>query len=54
MRRTQQKQKWKECRQKENEIIMQFSLRVRALWEEVYPKETERRFGRTSLIQNAC
>ena len=41
MRRTQQKQKWKECRQKENETIMQFSLRVRALWEEVYPKETE-------------
>lgn len=41
VRKAKQEQEWRECRQKENETINEFLIRLRALWREQKPKETE-------------
>ena len=41
VRKTLQEQEWHECKQKENETINEFVVRLRALWREQKPKETE-------------
>ena len=42
VRKARQEQEWHECKQKENETINEFLVRLRALWREQKPKETER------------
>ena len=42
IRKARQEQEWHECKQKENETINEFLVRLRALWREQKPKETER------------
>jgi hypothetical protein len=41
IRTTQQQQERYECRQRENETINEFLIRLRAIWLEQKPKETE-------------
>ena len=41
MRTARQEQEWYECRQWENESINEFLIRLRAIWFEQKPKETE-------------
>lgn len=41
IRRAKQEQLWKACQQEENETINQFVVRLRALWIEQKPNETE-------------
>ncbi|CAF3725396.1 unnamed protein product, partial [Rotaria sp. Silwood1] len=41
VRRAKQEQEWHECKQKEDETINEFLVRLRALWKEQKPKETE-------------
>lgn len=41
IRKAKQEQEWHECKQKENETINEFLVRLRALWREQKPKETE-------------
>jgi hypothetical protein len=41
IRRARQEQEWRECKQRENETISEFVVRLRALWMEQKPKETE-------------
>ena len=41
VRKAQQKQQWKECKQGNDETINEFIIRLRALWVEQYPLETE-------------
>lgn len=47
IRKARQEQEWHECKQKENETINEFLVRLRALWREQKPKETE-----ASLVQH--
>jgi hypothetical protein len=47
IRRARQEQEWRECKQNENETINQFVVRLRTLWCEQKPKETE-----TDLIRH--
>jgi hypothetical protein len=42
IRKARQEQEWHECKQKENETINEFLVRLRALWREQKPKETEK------------
>jgi hypothetical protein len=42
VRKARQEQEWHECKQKENETINEFLVRLRALWREQKPKETEK------------
>ncbi|CAF1048214.1 unnamed protein product [Didymodactylos carnosus] len=42
IRKARQEQEWDECKQKENETINEFLVRLRALWREQKPKETGR------------
>ena len=42
VRKARQEQDWHECKQKENETINEFLVRLRALWREQKPKESER------------
>jgi hypothetical protein len=42
VRKARQEQEWHECKQKENETINEFLVRLRALWKEQKPMETER------------
>jgi hypothetical protein len=42
IRKAIQEQEWHECKQKEKETINEFLVRLRALWREQKPKETER------------
>jgi hypothetical protein len=42
VRKARQEQEWHECKQKENETINKFLVRLRALWREQKPKETEK------------
>ena len=37
----QQQQQWNECKQKQGETINEFIVRLRALWVEQFPSETE-------------
>ena len=39
--RARQEQQWKNCKQEENEIIKEFIISLRALWQEQKPNETE-------------
>ncbi|CAF1176971.1 unnamed protein product, partial [Rotaria magnacalcarata] len=41
VRKAKQEQEWHECKQKEDETINEFLVRLRALWREQKPKETE-------------
>ncbi|CAF1521504.1 unnamed protein product, partial [Adineta ricciae] len=41
VRKARQEQEWHECKQKENETINEFLVRLRALWREQKPKESE-------------
>ncbi|CAF3396631.1 unnamed protein product, partial [Rotaria sp. Silwood2] len=41
IRSARQEQEWYECKQKEDETINEFVIRLRALWTEQKPKETE-------------
>lgn len=41
VRRAKQEQEWHECKQKEDETINEFLVRLRALWREQKPRETE-------------
>jgi hypothetical protein len=41
IRKARQEREWHECKQKENETINEFLVRLRALWREQKPKETE-------------
>ena len=41
IRRARQEQEWKNCKQEENETINEFIVRLRALWQEQKPNETE-------------
>jgi citrate synthase len=41
LRKARQEQEWHECKQKESETINEFLVRLRALWREQKPKETE-------------
>ncbi|CAF3221843.1 unnamed protein product [Rotaria sp. Silwood2] len=41
IRRARQEQQWKDCKQEENETINEFIVRLRALWQEQKPNETE-------------
>jgi hypothetical protein len=41
IRRARQEQEWDECKQKEDETISEFIVRLRALWKEEKPNETE-------------
>jgi hypothetical protein len=41
VRKARQEQEWHECKQKENETINEFLVRLRALWREQKPEETE-------------
>lgn len=41
IRSARQEQEWYECKQKEDETINEFIIRLRALWTEQKPKETE-------------
>ena len=41
VRKARQEHEWHECKQKENETINEFVVRLRALWREQKPKETE-------------
>lgn len=41
IRRARQEQEWKNCKQEENETITQFIVRLRAIWEDQKPNETE-------------
>ena len=41
IRRARQEQEWRECRQRENETINEFLVRLRTLWTEQKPNETE-------------
>lgn len=41
IRNARQEQEWYECKQKENETINEFLVRLRAIWKEQKPKETE-------------
>ncbi|CAF1599828.1 unnamed protein product [Rotaria magnacalcarata] len=41
LRKAKQEQEWHECKQRENETVNEFLIRLRALWTEVKPKETE-------------
>ncbi len=41
IRIAQKKQQWKECKQNKDETINEFIVRLRALWGEQYPQETE-------------
>ena len=41
IRRARQEQQWKNCKQEENETINEFIVRLRALWQEQKPNETE-------------
>ncbi|CAF1465673.1 unnamed protein product [Rotaria sordida] len=41
IRRAHQEQQWKSCKQEENETINEFIVRLRALWQEQKPNETE-------------
>jgi hypothetical protein len=41
IRRARQEQLWKNCKQEENETINEFVVRLRALWRERKPNETE-------------
>ena len=47
IRIAQHKQQWKECRQNKDETINEFIIRLRALWVEQYPHESE-----TELIKH--
>ena len=42
IRRARQEEQWKSCKQEENETINEFIVRLRALWQEQKPNETER------------
>jgi len=42
IRKARQEQEWHECKQKENETINEFLVRLRALWREQKPKENEK------------
>ena len=42
VRKARQEHEWHECKQKENETINEFLVRLRALWREQKPKESER------------
>jgi hypothetical protein len=42
VRKARQEQEWHECKQKENETINEFLVRLRALWREQKPQETEK------------
>jgi hypothetical protein len=41
IRRAQRQQQWNECKQSKEETINQFIVRLRALWEEQFPQQTE-------------
>lgn len=41
IRRAKQKQQWRNCKQNENETINEFLVRLRTLWSEQKPHETE-------------
>ena len=41
IRKARQEQEWHQCKQKEDETINEFLVRLRALWREQKPKETE-------------
>jgi len=41
IRRAQHQQQWNECKQNKEETINQFIVRLRALWEEQFPQQTE-------------
>ncbi|CAF3338172.1 unnamed protein product [Rotaria socialis] len=41
IRRARQEQQWKDCKQEEDETINEFIVRLRALWQEQKPNETE-------------
>ena len=41
IRRARQEQEWRECKQRENETINEFVVRLRTLWTEQKPNETE-------------
>ena len=41
IRNARQEQEWYECKQHENETINEFLIRLRAIWTEQKPKETE-------------
>jgi len=41
LRKARHEQEWHECKQKENESINEFLVRLRTLWREQKPKETE-------------
>ena len=41
IRRARQGEEWKECKQGENETINEFVVRLRSLWNQTKPKETE-------------
>ena len=41
IRRARQEQEWRECKQHEDETINEFVVRLRTLWTEQKPKETE-------------
>lgn len=41
IRNARQEQEWYECKQQENETINEFLIRLRAIWSEYKPKETE-------------
>ena len=41
LRQEQQKEQWKQCKQGKDESINNFALRLRSLWVEQYPLETE-------------
>jgi hypothetical protein len=41
IRKAKQEQEWHECKQKENETMNEFLVRLRALWREQKPRETE-------------
>lgn len=41
IRKARQEQEWHECKQRENETINEFLVRLRALWREQKPRETE-------------
>ena len=47
IRRARKEQEWRECKQRENETINEFLVRLRTLWTEQKPSETE-----TDLIKH--
>ncbi|CAF4488755.1 unnamed protein product, partial [Rotaria sp. Silwood2] len=53
IRRARQEQQWKDCKQEENETINEFIVRLRALWQEQKPNETENYLIRHLMFPDA-